>query len=103
ELVHLLRSDVLRRILRGAVLHARAVRAWPRQRRDRAAAVAQLQSGVAGLRSRPVREVLADGRMGYSGNQHADPAVFGSDRDMGPLGSQEKQPGAVELRIVPDG
>ena len=101
ELVHLLGGDVLRRVLRRAVLHPQPVRARPRE--------PGLEAAVAGLRravahQRAVREggVRADGRDRHPAPQHDHPADVGRDADDRAPRAQGGQPRRAEAVAVPD-
>ena len=101
-LVHLFRGDVLRGLLRGAVLHARAVDPGARQWRNHGAALAWLQSAwpVAGP---GLAETFSP--MGAWGIPAINTLILlssGRHRDLGPLGLEEEQPDSADHRAVPD-
>ena len=84
-LVHLLRGDVLQRVLRRALLRADPIGAGSRQPDVEAAAVAGLRVVVAD--ARPVREraIHADGRARRPAAQHDHPAHVGIHADASPI------------------
>ena len=94
ELVHLLRGDVLRRVLRRAVLHARAVGAVAGRPRP-----ASCSGPISTAPGRPPGPGMhgrlhADGRVGHPGDQHAAAADLGRHGDLGALGPADEQPRA---------
>ena len=100
ELVHLLRGDVLRGLLRRAVLRAPAVGAVARRRglavHDEPVPVARVRVGLADQRPRQRGRLLRDDPgVRAAGDQHRDPAHLGrDDHDRAPRaqGGQPRHP-----------
>ena len=102
ELVHLLGSDVLRRVLRRAVLCARAVGSRSGQPDQQGTAVAGFQRPVAERRSGLQGPVHADGGLGHPRAQHPAAAELGRDAHHRPLRHARGQPRQAEAVAVPD-